>query len=257
MKRLLGLVLVILISPTWAAEEAAPDLIEPEAIELLRAATGNLAAAKTFRMRSTVEFDSAQENGQHIEFGASRNILVERPNKARIATRHRDGWQTELVLDGERLWYYTPEDNAYGSASQPGDVGVSLEWVARELGVPQPLADLLATDPYREFAEGLTSATIVGESEIDGVACLHAAYRNDVGDLQLWISQADDAQIQRLIITYRDEPGRPQFRADLVGFDPNPEIGADTFVFAPPKDAERLRFIVPSGPDTGTANEGE
>lgn len=257
MKRLLALVLVVFFSPTWAAEEAAPDLIEPEAIELLRAASGHLANVKIFRLRSRIEFDSVQENGQNLEFGASRIILVERPDKARIETSHRDGRQTELILDGQRIWYYTPEDNAYGSASQPGGLGASLDFVARELGVPQPLSDLLAADPYREFAEGLSSAVVVGDSEIDGVACLHAAYRNDVGDLQLWISQADDAQIQRLIITYRDEPGHPQFRADLVEFDPDAKISSDSFVFSPPEDAERLRFVVPGGADADSADEGE
>ena len=255
MNRLLGLLLIVCTSPAWAQDESAPNPIEPEAIELLEAAASHLAQSKTFRMRSRISYDSVQEDGQKLEFGAFRNILVARPDKARIETRHRDGRHTVLTLDGERLWLYTPARKAYGSAAQPGDIGTSLEFVARELGVPQPLSDLLAADPYQEMAEGLTDAMIVGDSEIDGVACLHAAYRNDVGDFQLWVSKTDEQQIQRLVITYRNVPGQPQFRADLEGFDPKPKIGPETFVFSPPEGAERLRFIVNAGPDTPTEGE--
>jgi len=255
MNRLLGLLLMVGVAPAWAQDESAPNPIEPEAIELLKAAANNLAASKTFRMRSRISYDSVQEDDQKLEFGAFRDVLVARPDKARIETRHRDGRHTVLVMDGKRLWIYTPAEKAYGGASQPGDIGTSLDFVARELGVPQPLSDLLAADPYPEFAEGLTSAIVVGESEIDGVACLHAAYRNDVGDFQLWVAQTDEQQIQRLVTTYRNEPGQPQFRADLEGFDPNPKIDSETFVFTPPADAERLRFIVNAEPNTTTVEE--
>jgi hypothetical protein len=249
MYRLLGLLLLACASPAWAQGESAPILMEPEAIELLEAAASHLAKSKTFRMRSRISYDSIQEDGEKLEFGASRNILIARPDKARIETRHRDGRHTVLIIDGERLWLYTPAQRAYGSAPQPGDIGASLEFVARELGVPQPLSDLLVADPYQVMAEGLTSAMIVGDSEIDGVACLHAAYRNDVGDFQLWVSRSEH-QIQRLVISYRNQPGQPQFRADLEGFDPQPKIGPETFAFSPPEDAERLRFIVNTKPHT-------
>ena len=255
MNRLLGLLLMFCALPAWAQDESAPTLIEPEAVELLQAAASHLANTKKFRMRSKLEHDSVQDDGEKLTFGSTRTTLVERPDKARIETRRRDGRRTELIIDGERLWLYTPDQNAYGSASQPGDVSASLHFVARVLGVPQPLSDLLAADPYKEMAEGLTSATVVGDAEIDGVACVHAAYRNDVADFQLWISQTDEHQIKRLIITYRDAPGQPQFRADLVEFDANPKIRRNTFVFSPPEDAERLRFIVDAGPDTPTEEE--
>ena len=255
MNRLLGLLLVVCVSPAWAQDDSAPDPIEQEAIELLEAATSHLAKIKAFRMRSRISYDSIQEDGQMLEFGAFRDVLVARPDKARIETRHRDGRHTVLILDSKRIWVYTPAHNAYGSASQPGDIGTSLDFVARELGVPQPLSDLLAADPYQELAEGLTSAALVGDSEIDGVPCLHAAYRNDVGDFQLWVSQTDERQIQRLVITYRNEPGQPQFRADLEGFDPTPEIDTKTFEFSPPEGAERLRFIVMAEPDKTTEGE--
>jgi hypothetical protein len=250
MHRFIGFTLILLSAPAWAADEAADNPIEADAVELLQAATGRLAEIDTFLMRSRVEFDSLQDDGQMLEFGASRTVRIDRPDKARIETRRRDGHLNELTLDGNRLWYYTPGHNAYGTASQPGDIGVSLEFVARELGVQQPLADLLASDPYRELTEGLTSAWIVGESEIDGVACLHAAYRNDVGDLQVWISDTDTPALQRLVMTYRDEPGQPQLRADLVEFDFDPDFGPETFQFTPPDDAERIRFIVPGDPET-------
>ena len=244
MNRLVGLVLMSCVIPAWGQDESESTPIEPEAIELLQAAANQLANAKSFLMRSEVAYDSVQEDGRKLEFGVSRVILVDRPDRARIENRYRNGRQTELVLDGERIWYYTPTENAYGSASQPGGIGPSLDFVARELGVPQPLSDLLAADPYQELTEGLTSAVVVGDAEIGGIPCSHVAYRNDVGDLQLWISQAEPSQIRRLVITYRNEPGQPQFWANLVEYDARPQIGPDTFRFSPPDDAERLKFIV-------------
>jgi hypothetical protein len=240
MKRRLGLLLALAFTPSWAQEEPA---IDPEALRVLETATNHFARMKRFVVVAEVGFDVVQDNGQKIEFGGVRTTLVQRPNQARINSRRRDGVHTVLILDGKNIWYDTPGDNAYGTAPQPGDLDSSLDFVADELDIPQPLSDFLGVDPYKVLTQGLTAGDVVGPSEIDGVACTHLAFRNDVVDFQLWV--AETGQLRNLVITYRGEPGEPQFWGRMKSFDGNPEIAADAFTFTPSGDAERLQFFVP------------
>lgn len=246
MKILAGILVFALSLAVEAGEEAAENSVEPEATAILETAVKHFSGADRFRLVAEIAYDVVQDNGQALEFGAIRTMLVQKPGLARIEEARRDGTRSELVMDGERIWYHTPGERAYGTARQPGDIEVSLDFVALEMGIAQPLADLLTTDPLSHFTEGLNSAVVVGPSTIDGVDCTQLAYRNDVADFQVWLSNEANAGLKRLVISYRDAPGQPQFRATVIEFDADPDIGPESFRFSPPDGAEKLRFIVPA-----------
>ncbi len=83
---------------------------------------------------------------------------------------------------------------------------------------------------------------VIGDSTVGEVHCEHIAFRGKKADLQLWIEKGERPLPFRVVITYKNEPGSPQFWALFLNWDLDPEISEDLFKFTPSDDAERLPF---------------
>ena len=73
----------------------------------------------------------------------------------------------------------------------------------------------------------------------------HLAVRSADVDMQIWIAQGEQPLPRRIILTYKNAPGQPQFRADLSDWDLSPKVAADSFSFNPPAGAEQIPFLAP------------
>jgi hypothetical protein len=72
----------------------------------------------------------------------------------------------------------------------------------------------------------------------------HVALRTDDTELQLWVAQGDEPLLQRIVITYRDEPGEPSFAAEFRDWKLDKRSSDRDFRWDPPKDAERIPFAL-------------
>lgn len=237
-------------------ESADAPVIEPEALSVFKGMADYLASSDEFAFHFESAYDVVQESGIKVEFGESRKVLLSRPNKLHAESRRRDGMRGVFVFDGDNIWAYAPDENVYAMMEQPGDLDEALDFAVSELRMKAPLADLLSTDFYENVESGLTGALWLGESVVAGVACDHLLLSNDYADFQMWITSGDKPLLKRIVITYREEPGEPQYRAHLVKWDMSPEDTAGQFAFEPPDGAERIRFYVPAPAETDAEDEG-
>jgi len=224
-------------------DDAAPQATnDPLALELLEATTSLLATARALEVQAEVTFDVVQDSGEKIEFGSSRTATVRRPDRAHLTFQRRDGTTGGLVLDGVHLWAYQDTERVFATAEQAGTVEQTLAFAAEELGVPAPLSDLLAADAGVRLTAKLESARVGLPATIGGVRCEHLALRFEHVDCQLWISTEGLALPRRVVITYREEEGQPQFRADLAGWNLAPELEDALFTFEHIQTYERIPF---------------
>lgn len=93
---------------------------------------------------------------------------------------------------------------------------------------------------------GLVRALLLDESVVAGTPCEHLLLSNDYTDMQLWITQGDKPLLKRIVITYREARGEPQFRAQFMKWDLAPTADAGQFKFEPPGDANQVRFHTPA-----------
>jgi len=258
---------VVLALPAQAATEVVVDEeiieiaqatdIEEEALFIVKAMSEVLAAANDFDYQIETAFDVVQQSGTKIEFGASRQIQVSRPARMRMEVQQRDGTRSEVVFDGENIWAYVPEQNVYAKTEQHGDLIEAIEYAVDELGMEAPLQSLVSADFYETVLDsGLTRALWLEDSVVAGVPCDHLLLSNDYTDFQLWISQADEPVLQRVVITYRHSPGEPQFQAQFIEWNFSPERKKGQFKFAPPEGSNQVRFYVPA-PATNLDQEDE
>ncbi len=216
----------------------------------------HLKSASQFSFHIESSYDVVQQSGVKVEFGASRTALVSRPNQLRIDFQKRDGVQGVMLFDGEYIWVHGPDEKVYAKTEQDGDLDEAIDFAVAELRMKAPLADLFSPMLYESATANLVSAYYLGDAVLQGVECDHILFRNDYADFQMWITSDDQPVLQRILITYKEETGQPQYRASFKNWDMSPKNTRSQFDFDPPDDAERIRFYVPA-PATDLAQEKE
>lgn len=241
---LMGLVGLGVASAAWAqAPAAAPaPQIDERALEIVRRMSGQIAAAQRMRVTIELAYDAVQRDGEVIEYGATRQLAVRRPDHFRVDAVTRDGAHRTLVYDGRRLALADAQRNVYATAERTGDIDATLAYLHDELGIPTPLAELFSKDLPEQLARESQSARWIDQQSIGGVLCDHLAFRNPEAGLQLWVAAAGDPLPRRVVIVYERANGRPQFRADLRDWDLSPRLSDSVFAFEPAKSAERIHF---------------
>ncbi len=86
-----ALVFVLTLGATPVLAEETPVELDPEAKAILMEMAEFIAKAPVFSMTLRSSYDAIQEDGQSIEFGEKRHILLQRPDRLRVETERSDG----------------------------------------------------------------------------------------------------------------------------------------------------------------------
>ena len=241
--RRLVLLASILVMP-YQLPAATEELVLPEdAAKILARMTDFISAAPAFSLVSDTGHEVLQKNGHVLEFGSQLTLAIQRPSKAIGRFDSRDGDSSTTVLDGEAIWVYSAKEDIYDTTHQPGDIDASLKVLARQLGVPRQLHDFFSKDLTALLGSAVQSGYYVGESMISGVMCDHLALRSENEDVQVWIARGAEPVPRRIVITYRQIEGQPQFWAQFTEWNFSPALSDTTFTFSPPEGARRIRFF--------------
>jgi hypothetical protein len=225
------------------------DLSTPEpalsqdASRIMMRMTDFISAAPAFSIVSDTGHEVRQKNGHVLEFGSLLTLVIQRPSQANGRFDSRAGDSVTTILDGQAIWVYSAKENIYDTTQQPGDIEASLDTLANQLEVPRQLFDFFSNDLTASLAAAVKSGYYVGESMISGVLCDHLALRGEKEDVQVWIAQGDEPVPRRIVITYREIEGQPQFWAQFISWDFSPDLSDTTFKFSPPQGTKRVRFF--------------
>jgi len=222
---------------------AAAQNENDEVIAIIKNSSDFLKKQQRYSVSAETGYEVVQENGQKIEFGSVREATVQRPNHVRMNFKRRDGISGGVVLDGKEIVFFNTSDNVYSRVSKPGSINSQMEFLSDELQIPVPMQDFLAPDFAAKLTGKDTTVNYINSSTVNGVACDHIAIRTDDVDVQIWIAEGKQPLPQRIVITYKHEPGQPQFRAQIREWNLSPKIPAKHFRFTPPKGAEQIPII--------------
>jgi hypothetical protein len=226
-----------------ANQNAAAEEMSPE--NILYRASEFLSAMQVFGVSIRCNYDAIQPDGQHIEFGELRNIVIQRPNHISAEVLRSDGDLDLLLFDGQALTAYKSTDNVYARVEYAGSVDSAIVYLVKDLQIRFPLARLWLSNLPEVIKQQAESVSYVEVNQLYEVPVDHLAVRTPDVDFQLWVDQGDKPLPRRVVITYRNDPGQPQFRADFFDWDLSPEIAADTFVLKPADGAEEILFLEP------------
>jgi hypothetical protein len=181
-----------------------------------------------------------QANDQKLEFGGSRKITLRRPDRVKAEAESREGTNATLFFDGKTISIDLADENAYVSVEKPGSVDAAFDYLADDLGVPTPLADLLSDNFYVDIVDRIVAGFVVGESKIGDSDCVHVAFSTEDIDVQMWIENSDRPVPHRIVIAFREAEGAPQFWTQLMNWNLKPKTPDSLFAYTPPEGAERI-----------------
>jgi hypothetical protein len=243
----------VAVAPPVAGDSAATEA-PPEPAALVQAMADHLASLKTFTLTARNSYEVLQPSGQKIEFGETRLITVARPDRMRVEEVSSDGEQDLALFDGKLVTVFNADAGVYAQAQQPESVDDALVYFVRDLRMRMPLSLMLSTRVGTELPEMINEIAYVESTELLGVPAHHIAGRTDSVDFQFWISQDERPLPLRVVISYREAPGLPQFRSDLSDWNTNAQVADTTFRLSLPEDAEQIPFAVQmQGPGSAPA----
>ena len=231
------------LAAVWPITSTAQsDVVQPEAIELLRRATDYVAGLKQFRVDTDATLEFVLADGQKLQFGQRVSATVQRPNKMR-ADRVGDLVSQVIYYDGKSLSMNLPGDGYYATAEAPPTLEGMLDFARDKLGLVAPAGDLVYKNAFERLTDGLTSAFVVGTAAVGGVPCDHLAFRNAEVDWQIWIQQGKTPLVRKFIVTSKRMPQSPQFVVVMSKWDTAPKLTDATFSFVPPKKAQKIDLM--------------
>lgn len=184
-------------TPAPSASKAAPAAINSAALDILKAMSDALANAKSLSFSTKRAFDEPAANGQPIFYMVSSTISVQRPDKLKVVVQG-DGPPSEFYYDGKEFAVYLPQSNLIAVESAPANLEEMLEAAFTKAGVYFPFVDFIVANPYASITEKLTSAFVVGQSNVvGGVTTDIVAIANPDFQAQLWIGAKD--KLPRLV----------------------------------------------------------
>ena len=237
----LAVILTLGVTPVLAEKTTAELDLEARAILMEMAEFISKAPAFSVTLRSA--YDAIQEDGQYVEFGERRHILLQRPDKLRVETVRSDGEHNLVLFDGEKITGFKADDNIFAQVENPGTIDETLIYLVRDLQFKLPLARMLHTGFAQQLEKMITAVSYVEENVLFDVVTDHLAVRAENIDMQLWVAQGDEPLPRRIVITYMNAQGQPQFRGDFTDWSIEPKVAADSFTFTPPADAEKVPVI--------------
>lgn len=244
--------------PKMARKRVAPDfklVLEPKAMDLLKATASRLAAAKAMSFTATVGFEYPSRLGPPIVYSTRYDVTMQRPDKLRIVTPG-DGPAAEYYYDGKVMMAFAPAENVVAVADAPPTIDAALKQAFDKAAIYFPFTDVLAADPYAALTDGAILAFYIGPSAVvGGVRTDMVAWANDDVFMQIWIG-TDDKLPRRIRAIFKSDPKWMRHELEFTNWQIDPVIAADAFTSLKAQGAPRIEFakpVLPAGAKPLTA----
>ena len=215
-----------------------PRGIEPRAEELVQEWCKRIQGIDQFAVEAEGTMDVLLPTGQKVQYGHHYSAAIDRPSKLTV-DMSGDEINRTIWNDGKTITLLDKTANAYAQLKAPESTDAMIDALMADYGIDVPLADLLSGNPRDVLLSRSTHGVYMGLHAINGRDCHHVAFRQDNIDWQMWLDAGETLSLRKMIITYKLEPGQPQYALTIVNETAN-DLQAETFEFTPPDGAEQM-----------------
>ena len=223
------------------APNTAPPAVAERADQLLKQMSDYIGSAEQFTFHADISFDHVLPSGQKLQFAATEDVVLQRPSGLYIE------WQSDLGnrqfwYDGKSITLHDPASRFYATTAAAPDIDTMLDKLVPQIDFAPPLADFLYHDPYRSVRGKLQYGIYLGLNDVDGRSCHTLAFVEKDIDWQIRIDSGPQPTPCKLVITYKTQPGQPQFTAVFTDWDFAPRIAEPVFTPDLPPGTEKIPF---------------
>jgi hypothetical protein len=243
-------------APAKGANEPADArfklILEPKAMDLLKAVSDKLAAAKAMSFTAIAGYEYPSKLGPPIVYSTRYDTTMQRPDRLRILIPG-DGPASEFYYDGKTMVAFAPSENLAAVTDAPPTIDKALEAAFKNAQIFFPFEDLLVANPYDAMTTGAILAFYIGPSiAVGGTKTDMVAWASNDVFLQIWIG-ADDKLPRRIRAMFRADPLALRHEVDFSDWRLDPPVSAEMFASARAQTAGRMDFAAPAPPPTGVA----
>ncbi len=237
-----------------AAKKPAPEafklILEPKAMDLLKATSARLAAAKSMSFTATVGYEFPSKLGPPIVYTMRYDVTMQRPDKLKIVMPG-DGPASEFYYDGKTMMAYAPAENLVAVADAPPTIDAALMKAYNTTATFFPFTDLLVADPYVALTDGAILAFYIGPSSVvGGVKTDMVAWANKDVFLQIWIG-VDDKLPRRVRAVYAADPLQSRNELELSNWKLDSQFAPEVFTSPKALAAPHIAFKNPTTAPAG------
>ena len=239
-------------APAPPASAPAKPVLEPKAVEILKASSARLAAARSMSFTAVASYENPSLPGPALLYTTISQVTLQRPDKLRVITP-ADGPASEFYFDGKVMMAFAPAENLVAVADAPPTIDAALEAAYRSAGIYFPFTDAIVADPYGDIAKSLEVAFYIGRSRVvGGTTTDMVAYSSDGVFVQIWIG-VDDKLPRRARAVFRNDPQRLRHEVDFSNWQLGRAADPGAFTSARAASAKRIPFAHPDpGPPPGS-----
>jgi hypothetical protein len=262
-RRLRPLFVACALSVLWVLSAGAADVkateakpIDPSADKLLKRMGDYLAEAPFFSVNAEIWQDVQMGSGQQVQAGRTVDLQVRRPDHFH-AEVHSTRRNRALFYDGKSLTLLNRIQNFYGSVPAPASLDQALDTASDRFGIEMPLEDLVVSDPYQSAMQKIVSGRDLGPVTVLGTPCEHLAFSLGAVDWQIWIEDGMKPIPRKIVITYKDEEGTPEYTAIFSNWDFQTKLPDFLFTFEPPPGASKINVAEIKSENQAHQKEGK
>ena len=205
--------------------------LEPKAVEILKATSAKLAAARTMSFTALISYENPSTFGPPLVYTTKSEVTLQRPDKLRVVTP-ADGPESQFLYDGKKMIAFAPAEKLVASADAPPTIDEVLPAAYQKAAIYFPFSDLIVADPYKDLEPDLRHAFYIGQSQvIDGITTDMVAYLTDDVFVQVWIG-ADDKLPRRARAIYRNDPAQLRHQVELSNWRLDTPLAPDAFTIS-------------------------
>jgi len=231
-------------APRKAAAPTVKPVLEPQAIEILKAASDRLAAARSMSFAAMISYESPSRLGPPLVYTTRAEVTLQRPDKLRVLTPG-DGPASEFYYDGKTMMAFEPAANLVAVAEAPPTIDAALKAAYDSAAIYFPFTDVIVTDPYQGLADGLQHAFYIGQSRVvGGTTTDMVAIVNKWVFEQIWIG-ADDKLPRKARAVFLADPSRLRHEIEFSNWQLDPAVPAEAFASSSAGAATRIAFSRP------------
>ena len=230
------------LSQTPASSTQLPSVGLKTIDQVLNQVCDFLQSQKSFTVEMDISYDNVLDSGEKVQYSAYQKIWARKPNQLR-SDYIGDERNTRFYYDGKSLTWQSIDLDFYATQPAAPSIDEVVQNVETNYGFTIPMSNLFVSDPCEEVTSDLKKSVFVGSNMVNRVPAYHILFTGEERDWQLWVSQARRPLPMKVVITYKNLPGAPQYTAVLSKWNFFPQIPTDTFTFEPPEGAMRIEFL--------------
>jgi hypothetical protein len=233
----------------WGAIEKPPS-----GRQILMQMANFLSKTPNWSVTVHTAYDTVQRDGYKVEWNGVRTVTLSRPDRLRVESQRSDGARTLVVFNGKEITTFDESAKVYAQESHPGTVDDAVVYFVHDLGMRLPLALLLLERLPAELQQRVQGVEYVETAETLGGPTRHIVGKTSTVDFQLWITVGDRPAPLRAVLTYKNVPGQPQFRAQFTDWNFDSKPADSLFTFTPAPGVKKIPFaaaLAKAGPRQG------